>query len=400
MRVCLVSPYDLARQGGVNKHIFCLARSLRALGDEVEVIGPASGPVAGNQDPVLPVSTFTGVVSIQSNASDNRIGLWASPRAVREALLRRAYDVVHIHEPLVPAVALYALWFTQAPARVCTFHCYSEAESPLVRLSRKALRPHLSGFQRGIAVSQAAAQYARVVWDRPLSIIPNGVDASFLSPARSSPSSSPSRSAAHDSPLRLLFIGQFTDQRKGLAVLMDAYRRLRREGMAVTLDIVGQGDPRVPLPYTPPGVTFLGRVSELELRQRLRDCDIFVAPSLGGESFGMVLVEAMAVGKPVVCSDIDGYRDVANLRGARLFPAQDAAALAQVLSALGADPAQRRAMGQFNRSEALRYDWPQLALRVRSEYEAALDWAPSYRTASARSSESVSPVLRMASSKR
>src|SRR5207253_4521685 len=156
--------------------------------------------------------------------------------------------------------------------------------------------------------------------------------------------------------IRLLFVGQWTDKRKGLPVLLDAFAKLRARKVDVTLDVVGLGDHRIPMPQLSHGVTFHGRVSETELRRRFRDCDVFVAPSTGQESFGIVLVEAMACGRPVVCSDIDGYREVASPLGARLVPPRDANALADTFQALCRDAGLRRVMGQHNRAESLKYD--------------------------------------------
>lgn len=369
MRICLVSPYDLSLEGGVNKHIFYLAESLRARGDEVEVIGPQSGaPPQADR-----VTGFGGVVSIQGNGSDNRLAIFTSPVEVRRYMRSRSFDVIHIHEPFLPALNYYALWMTDARARVCTFHCYSEHEGLPSRAAREVLRPMLWMFHRGIAVSAAAARYAQVVWNRPLSIIANGVDTRFFSPGTKPELRS-------GGPLRLLFIGQWTDRRKGLPVLLEAYARLRARHVDVTLDVVGQGDPQVPAPLGIHGLTFHGRVSETELRHRLRECDVLVAPSTGQESFGIVLVEAMATGRAVVCSDIEGYRQVVTPQGSLLTPPHDAGALAEALYALSRDPSLRRSMGHHNRADSLKYDWSTLVTQVREEYEAALSMRVAQRS--------------------
>ena len=176
MRVCLVVPYDLSVEGGVKKHALSLAAALERHGDEVEVLGPASEPVA-----VRNVTTFGGVVSIRSNGSDNRLALLTSPFKVRSHLRRRRFDVLHVHEPLNPMLAYYARWWAHAGVNVATFHCFAERESLIRRLSRHLFAPFLQGFDRAIAVSEPAARYARLSWRRPLSIISNGVDADFFS---------------------------------------------------------------------------------------------------------------------------------------------------------------------------------------------------------------------------
>ncbi len=369
MRICLVSPYDLSLEGGVNKHVFYLAESLRSQGDEVEIIGPRSGNLPEGRG----ITGFGGVVSIQGNDSDNRLGLLTSPLSVRAYMRSRRFDVLHIHEPFLPSLAYYALWTTDAKAKVATFHRYSEREGLPTRLARRVLAPHLRWFDRAIAVSAPAARYAQVAWPRPLAVIPNGVDTKFFKPGKPIPD-------RHDGVTRLLFVGQWTDKRKGLPVLLEAYARLRARGVNVTLDVVGQGDPKVPPPAGLHGLTFHGRVPEAGLRRRLHECDIFVAPSTGSESFGIVLAEAMAAGRPVVCSDIEGYRQVVSPNGALLVPPLDSGALVDAIAALHRDRAAARAMGQHNLHEARKYDWQSIAPQVREEYELALSAPAGART--------------------
>lgn len=358
MRVCLVVPYDLSVEGGVKKHALSLAAALERHGDEVAVLGPASEPVV-----VRNVTTFGGVVSIRSNGSDNRLALLTSPFEVRAHLRKRRFDVLHVHEPLNPMLAYYARWWAHAGVNVATFHCFAERESLARRLSRRLFSPFLSGFDRAIAVSEAAARYAKLSWRRPLSIISNGVDAEFFHP-RGQPAVSPGG--------RILFVGQWTDERKGLQVLLRAHELLRASGLDVSLDIVGRGNPKHPLPKNADGVTYHGGLSESDLRDRFHACDIFVSPALGSESFGMVLVEAMAAGKPIVCSDIEGYRQVATSEGARLVPPNNPSALAAAMAPLIRNPSVARTMGASNLAEVRRYDWGAIAAQVRMQYVIAL----------------------------
>lgn len=369
MKICQVSPYDFALDGGVNKHITYLASGLRSLGDEVEVIAPYSGGAHS----ISNFRGFGGVVSIQSNGSDNRLSLFTNPFSVWRYIREGNFDVVHVHEPLTPALTYYALWAAGDAARVATFHCYTEPdrEGKARRIARQLLRPVLNSLDRGIAVSDAAAEFASVSFKEPMSIVPNGVDVEYFSPGPLHAG----RESDRKGVLRALFVGQWTDARKGLQVLLEAYRGLRARGVQITLEVVGQGDRRFPPPDIE-GVTFHGRVSEAELRRQLRTCDVLVAPSTGQESFGIVLLEAMAVGKPVVCSNIEGYRQVATTEGAILPPPLDSAALAVALHQLAQDPARRRAMGHANRERALQYDWNLLASQLRGEYQAALGARP------------------------
>ena len=153
---------------------------------------------------------------------------------------------------------------------------------------------------------------------------------------------------------------------------MRAHELLRAKRLDVSLDIVGRGNPKLPLPKNANGVTYHGWLSESALRDRFNACDIFVSPALGSESFGMVLVEAMAAGKPIICSDIEGYRQVATSEGTRLVPPNNPGALAATIEPLVRNPSLARTMGSSNLAEARRYDWDTIAARVRLQYVIAL----------------------------
>ena len=361
MRICIVVPYDLADEGGVKKNALHVAEALRAMGDEVTVAGPLS---RGDSGPGI--HGFGGVVNVPANGAFNRMALLTPPWSVRRFFRDGAFDVVHIHEPLVPVLTYYALWSSLPSAHVCTFHMYAESESPVWGFARKVLaQAAFSRFERGMAVSRPAAEQAARTWTRPLAVIPNGVPTStFRPPEPNGNGSSP------DGALRLLFVGNWRDRRKGLPHLLEAYDRLRADGVPATLDVVGEGHARTPMR---PGVSFLGAVaSEVELAEHYRRCDVFVAPSTGQESFGIVLLEAMACGRPVVCSDIPGYRQVVHPGGSLLVPPGDAGELARVIVALAAEPERRRRMGASNSTRAQAYDWSLLARQVRDEYVAAI----------------------------
>ena len=361
MRICIVVPYDLAEEGGVKRNAVHVARELRAMGDEVTVAGPLS-----RGDPGPDVHGFGGVVNIPANGASNRMALLTPPWSVRRFFRDRAFEVVHIHEPLVPLLTYYALWASPEAAHVCTFHMYAESESPAWGFARKVVaQAAFARFERGIAVSRPAAEHAARTWTGPLAVIPNGVPISTFRPlAPTNNGSSP------NGALRLLFVGNWTAPRKGLPHLLEAFDRLRARGVPASLDVVGEGTPEG---SGRPGVTFHGPVvSETELAEHYRRCDVFVAPSTGQESFGIVLLEAMACGRPVVCSDIPGYRQVVDPGGALLAPPGDAGELARMIAALAAEPELRRRMGASNCTRAQAYDWSPVARQVRDEYVAAI----------------------------
>ena len=360
----MVVPYDLAEEGGVKRHATQLAASLRALGDHVDVIGPCS-----NKDKLTEgVHGFRGVVNVSANSSDNRLGIFACPHLVHRFVAEGEYDVIHIHEPLQPSINYYAVWSVSSrAARIATFHAYSENESTrLLRARRFWGRIAFPAYDRGIAVSPAAAEYAQVVFKKPLAIIPNGIRTDLYRPGAA---------AVAGAPLKILFVGHWRDSRKGLPVLLEAVTKLAERGVQFSLDIVGDGGqvPRSELP----GVTYHGPISsESKIAEIYAGCDVFVSPATGGESFGIVLLEAMAASRAIVCSDIAGYRYAVGSGpdcGALLTTPGDSEELAAALGKLAGDPAARDRMGAVNRERVHLFDWEQLVERVRDEYCAALE---------------------------
>jgi phosphatidyl-myo-inositol alpha-mannosyltransferase len=357
LRICIVVTYDLAKEGGVKRHAVHLAEELRTRGDYVDILGPNSG-----HDPLPPGTYgFPGVVNVSTNGSNSHIGIFTCPYHVWRKLRESHYDVLHVMEPHVPTLAWYAAWFARPAVRVATFHAFSEAEGVRSRLARRILvRPQLALFDHGIAVSPAAERFARGAWSRPLALIPNGIDTKLYTPAETN--------LERRGPFKLLFVGHFRDPRKGLPTLLEAFELLRARGVEATLDVVGDGAVK-PVP----GVVYHGAIGdERRLAGLYRESDLFVAPSTGMESFGIVLLEAMASGLPIACSDIVGYRAVVPEAGAALVPPGEATALADAIAGLATDPARRRQMGAANRQAALQYDWADLATRVRAEYLVAL----------------------------
>ncbi len=360
MRVCVVVPYDLAEQGGVKRHAFQLAAALRTLGDDVTVMG-ASSTTPDEPD----VQVFGGIINIRSNGSDNRLAMLTPPWRIRRWLRDQAFDVIHVHEPLCPLLAPWAAIFAGSAALVGTFHAYAEHEEWLPRTMRWWSAPLvLPRYDRAIAVSEPAASYARYVWKRDLAIIPNGIATDIFYPR---PRDLESREG-----LRLLFVGHWRDDRKGLPVLLAAVAALTARRVAVTLDVIGSGPAGV-APPTLPNVRFHGAISDpAVIANHLRDCDVFVAPSIGQESFGIVLLEAMASARAIVCSDIDGYRQVVGSANARLVQPGSIAELATAIEELAQTPHERVAMGSANARRAETFAWSSVVHRVRAEYQAAL----------------------------
>jgi phosphatidylinositol alpha-mannosyltransferase len=378
VRIALLSPYSWTYPGGVTRHIEALAGELDRAGHETRILSPF------DPDDELARRTHRGARPQQREVLDGFIALGrtvgipangavsnlvASPKAVlamREELRSGEYDVLHIHEPVVPLLGWDALRSTRDLPVVGTFHTYSEnAITNGIAAVPLGGRLRMNRLHARIAVSEAAAWTARRFYGGRYRIIPNGVDLPAAPPALPG-------AAINDGALRILFIGQAVE-RKGLPVLLRAFEALREE-IPATLTLVGASPQEVShMMLDGRGVHALGKVSDERKLAELRAADVVCAPSLGGESFGMVLTEAFAAGASVVASDIPGYRDV--LRDGEqgmLVPAGDALALAQALRSLALDPAARARMARCARESAERFAWPRVAAEVLDCYERAI----------------------------
>ncbi|HEY4183012.1 MAG TPA: glycosyltransferase family 4 protein [Kofleriaceae bacterium] len=364
MKIAMVIPYDLVEEGGVKRHAMQLASTLRGRGDEVDVIGPCSDP---SRDLGEGVHGFGGVINIPANHSDNRLGIFTPPWEVYRLFRQRRYDVVHIHEPLQPALNYWALWSAGAAARVATFHAFVEDESPgLQRAQRIFGTLTFPLFDRGIAVSPAAASNVERTFQRPLTILPNGIRTALYKQGEA---------RVAGSPLKILFVGHWRDARKGLPHLLDACAELDTRGVAWTLDVVGDGGTRPASSH--PRVRYHGAISsEGRVAEMYAACDVFVAPSTGAESFGIVLLEAMAAARPIVCSDIPGYRYAVGdgpRSGAKLVAPGNVSGIANALAQLASDSDECARLGAVNRERVAQFDWDHLVTQVREEYIQALD---------------------------
>ena len=271
-------------------------------------------------------------------------------------------DVVHLHEPVAPVVGWDALSSAEAPL-VATFHCYSESVPPHLVAALIGARRKLNRLSLRLAVSEAAAWTGRRFYGGRYRIVPNGV-------ALPAAGAGPAIRAAGE-PLRIAFVGQAVE-RKGLPVLLRAFEALRSQ-VPAELTIVGSTPEEIaPLLQDGDGITALGRVDDDARHAALVQADLLCAPSLGGESFGMVLTEAFAAGRPVVASDIAGYRDVvADGRDGLLIPRGDATRLAETLRDLALEPRRTTALGAEAARSAERYAWPRVAERVVAAYQDA-----------------------------
>jgi phosphatidyl-myo-inositol alpha-mannosyltransferase len=273
------------------------------------------------------------------------------------------YDVVHVHEPNAPAVSWYATEAARQPT-VATFHTYSRSWMVGTFAANVAgARRLYSKLSARIAVSEAAEWTARRFYGGRYRIVPNGVDLGAASPDAARPRAQ----------MEILFVGR-PEARKGLPVLLRAFEALRAAGVEARLVIAGAAEEEVaPLLLDSEGVEVAGRVSDADKWRLLGRADLLAAPSLGGESFGMVLTEAFASGTPVVASNIAGYRDVVRSRqDGLLVPPGDAVELGETLRDLALDPERRVRMARSARERADRFAWPQVTEEVTEVYEEAL----------------------------
>ncbi|MGD9529894.1 glycosyltransferase family 4 protein [Pseudonocardia sp.] len=359
MRVGIVCPYSLDVPGGVQAHVVDLARALRALGHTVEVLAPADGDT-----PLPEFVTPTGrALSVPYNGSVARVAFGpVSYARVRRWLADHEFDVLHIHEPTTVSISALALMVAHGPI-VVTFHTSTE-RSRVLTAFRGIARPLMEKVTARIAVSPLARRVQVEHLGGDAVEIPNGVDVAMFADGQPLPDRPPGPSVG--------FVGRFDEPRKGMPVLLDALHRLG--AAAPRLLVVGRGDvPGLLAAAAGLPVDALGPVDDATKAAALRSVDVFCAPQLGGESFGMVLTEAMAAGAPVLASDLDAFRAVlGDPPAGLLFPTGDAGALATALRALLADPVRRAGLTRAGRRRVARFDWPVVAASVVRVYRAAM----------------------------
>jgi len=362
VKVAIVCPYAWDRDGGVQTHVRYLGRALRAREHDVCVIAPFASDPSEHSDTVAAVGR---TVPIPSNGSVAPVAFGPLAAAgVRKALRSFAPDVVHLHEPLIPSLSLLALWNTDRPT-VGTFHAAAD-ESRGYRLARPVLERAAERLTVRTAVSDAARALAGRYFDGDYRLTPNGVD---------------TRRFAEADPLdtgigkRILFLSRL-ERRKGLEVLIQAMTRLR--DLEVRLVIGGSGPEeryaRALARNLDVDADFVGRVHDEALPRLYKSADVYCAPGLGGESFGIVLIEAMAAGTPVVCSDLPGFRAVAG-DAAELVPPGDPGRLADSLRHVLVDEGAAREMSKASSRLASAYDWSRLVQNVESIYALAMETA-------------------------
>ena len=366
MRIGIVSPYSFDVPGGVQNHIMDLAEALIGLGHEVSVLAPA------DEDAELPpyVVAAGRAVPLPYNGSVARIAFGPVAVArVRRWLARGKFDVLHVHEPMALSLSLLAVLSARGPV-VATFHT-AMIRSRALSAAQGMLQLVVEKITARIAVSELARKVQVEHLGGGAVEIPNGVAVAKFASAEPLPGW-PGEGGT------LGFLGRFTESRKGFDLLRTAYVKLARARPGLRLLVAGPGNRDDLYDEIPADlhrrVEFLGLVSEPDKARMLRSVDIYVAPNTGGESFGMILTEAMAAGATIAASDLDAFRRVLDGgRAGALFPVGDAQALAELLGELLDDPSRRAELAESAKTVVNAYDWPSVANRVLEVYETAIE---------------------------
>jgi phosphatidyl-myo-inositol alpha-mannosyltransferase len=372
MKICLVSPYDFSHPGGVSEHVRHLAGELRARGHRVFVMAPSTE--LDDDHGIADYIRIGRSVPVPGNGSVARIALsFHLARRVRGILDEHAFDVVHYHEPLSPALPITTLRFHRG-ANVGTFHAFAKRNLGYY-YARPFRKRYFKRLHSCIAVSAPARDFVSRYFPADYHIVPNGIDTSFFSPDHE-----PIPELRTPGWHTLLFVGRL-EQRKGLPTLLEAYAELRRRRPNVRLVVVGDGPGRWGYEKfveseAIPDVLFMGHVSAEMLPRCYASADVFCAPAVGRESFGIVLLEAMASGVPVLASAIQGFSQVVtHEETGMLVSTGDANAWTHALERILADAQQRRRLAQAGLRHSLRYDWSRIVDVVLDVYAEARDRA-------------------------
>ena len=372
MKIALVSPYDFAHPGGVVNHISCLEQQLTQMGHDVKIIAPASKAVYTRGDRFIRIGTPR---PLPVSGSIARITLSVRLESqIKEVFEREKFDICHLHEPLMPTLCTTVLRLKKAPM-VGTFHAsggkpWYTMFSPIMKWYLDRWFSKLDGH---IAVSQVALQYVNKYFPSDYTIIANGVDTHHFNNGVAP------IDRFSDGKTNIVFVGRL-EKRKGFDYLLEAYRLIKPEIPDCRLIQVGPGVRRrkkhekYVSRHGIPDVFFTGYANYADLPRYYKTADIVCFPATGRESQGIVLLEAMAVGKPIVASNIDGYSSVLTdgVEGIAV-PPKNVEKLAEAILRLTRDKQLRSQMGARGKPKAMQYDWPLIAKRVLDFYTETLE---------------------------
>lgn len=376
MKIGLVSPYDWSYPGGVRDHVWHLAHEFMGQGHEVRIIAPASGPQ--RRIPEKHIYKIGWPTPIPANGSIARVAIFdpVLHRRIRRVLQREHFDILHIHEPLVPGLSLAALHCSQT-LTVGTFHASSDVSyTSTFNLAYASLAPFLRStwrrLQGRIAISSATYKFISHYFPSDYRTIPNGISLDYFSQDITP------FPDLKDGQQNILFVGRF-EERKGAKYLLRAIPAIRKRHPQTRFIFVGDGPLRIGFQRFVErqgwrDVLFTGYISNEEKARYLASADIFCAPATGGESLGIVLLEAMAAGKPIVASNISGYATVINHNvDGLLTPPRNSHKLAATLGHLLKYEPLRQRFAQAGLQKARAYAWPRVASQILDYYYELLE---------------------------
>jgi phosphatidyl-myo-inositol alpha-mannosyltransferase len=371
VKIGIVCPYAWDVPGGVQFHVRDLAAYLIGLGHDVSVLAPADEDLE-----VPPYVVAAGrAVPVPFNGSVARLNFgFLSAARVRRWLHDGEFDVLHLHEPITPSLSILACWSASVPI-VATFHT-ANPRSRAMSAAYPIVQSALEKINARIAVSEYARRTLVEHYGGDAVVIPNGVDVRFFADAQPEPRwcTPPGDGGPDGAGGTIGFIGRLDEPRKGLPVLLEAFPRIIEARPRTRLLVAGRGDEEEAAATLPEhvrgNVEFLGMVTDDEKARLLRSVDIYCAPNTGGESFGIILVEAMSAGAPVLATELDAFSLVLEGGAAgEMFPNGDAAALAAAALGLLGDPGRRSALRETGSAVVRWYDWDVVAADILSVYE-------------------------------
>ena len=362
-RIGIVCPYGWDTPGGVQSHVGDLAEYLIAQGHHVSVLAPVI-----NEEGIPDYVTSAGrPISIPYNGAVARIlfGPLAFAR-VKQWIGSGNFDLLHLHEPAIPSISLLACWASEGPL-VGTFHAASTKQKIAFAIT-PFIEPVIEKLTARIAVSEAARETLQIHLDTDAVVVPNGIYTKKFSDAHSDPRWSGNT---------IGFIGRFEESRKGLSVLIEALPSIMEKIPDVRVIVAGPGNPATVLeemePHLRQRFTFLGRISEEEKANFMSSVSIYVAPNTGGESFGIILAEALAGGASVLASDIPAFDSLlGHGKYGSLFQSENSEDLAKRAIELFNSPELRRTIARAGREYAQSFDWDVVAERIYDVYEMAM----------------------------
>ncbi len=367
MKIGLVTPYDFCVPGGVNSHVGYLADNFRRLGHNVRILAPVSRPEMLERDDVIAIGERTIGLPAGGSVAHVTLSLTLGPKVDR-VLAREAFEIVHLHEPFVPLLPFQVLRRSKG-LNVATFHAAKDQGRQWYAYFKPAISHWWPRIGGKIAVSPAALRLVARYFDDHYEVIPNGVDYDrFATPA-------PPMPEFKDGKLNVLFLGRL-EKRKGLPYLLQAYEQVKARLPDSRLIIVGPdggmraGAEAFVRRHGLTDVVFTGYVSDEDKPRYYRTADVFCAPNTGNESFGIILLEAMAAGAPVIASGIEGFAYLMeNEKEGLLVPPRDAFALADALLQVLPDADRRHEMGRCGQEKARQFSWGRVSQQVLTFYQ-------------------------------